>query len=311
MARTVADTIRELTRAHIAQNNGIVMGQCLSAVGWVQNTVPEQVEGIVELPMTDIAGAGFAVGAAVVGRRPIFVIRFQSFLWLNASPIVNYAAKSKEIFGYPAPVFVRAIAVEGGGTGPVHSNCFHSLFMHTPGIPVVAPMTPGEYEQIWKHYLDHDDPMLVSEHRRSYRNTEELPDQIDPEADVTIYAMSAGRFSALEAMETLRAEGIRCSIVHVVWLKPFALTDSVLDPLRQSGRGLVIDSSFEIAGAARSIAYDLMTATNCPVRALGQADRSPGVARHLENGTPDAHRIAEAVRELVKASGALRTAGTP
>lgn len=300
MARTVADTIRELTRQHIAQNNGIVMGQCLSAVGWVQNTVPEQADGIVELPMTDIAGAGFAVGAAVTGRRPIFVIRFQSFLWLNASPIVNYAAKSKEIFGYPCPVFVRAIASEGGGTGPLHSNCYHSLFMHMPGIPVAAPMTPGEYEQVWRHYISNDDPILVSEHRRSYKNTEELGDQIDPEAQVTIYAMSAARFSALEAAEKLREQGVRCSLVHVLWLKPFHLTPRMLDPIRMSGCGVVVDSAYEIAGASRSIAYDLMTATGAPVRALGQEDRSPGVARRLENGTPNADRIVSSVLDLLE-----------
>lgn len=299
MARTVADTIRELTRQHIARNNGIVMGQCLSAVGWVQNTVPEQSEGLVELPMTDIAGAGFAVGAAVVGRRPIFIIRFQSFLWLNASPIVNYAAKSKEVFGYPAPVFVRAIGSEGGGTGPLHTNCFHSMFMHMPGLPVAAPMTPGEYEQVWRWYLEHDDPILVSEHRRSYKNTEELPDQIDPDGQITIYAMSAARFTAIEAVEKLRSEGIRCSLIHVLWLKPFQPTPRVLDPLRRSGLGIVIDSAYEIAGASRSIAYELMMETGAKVRALGQEDRSPGAARRLDNGTPDADRIAAVARDLM------------
>ena len=75
MDKTVADTIRELTRQHIADNNGLVLGQCLSAVGWVQNTVPAQKKGIEELPMTDIAGAGIAVGAALTGRRPIFILQ--------------------------------------------------------------------------------------------------------------------------------------------------------------------------------------------------------------------------------------------
>ena len=74
MARTVAETIRELTRQHIDEG-GIVIGQCLTAVGWVQNTIPPQTRGIVELPMTDIAGSGISVGAAIMGKRPIFVMR--------------------------------------------------------------------------------------------------------------------------------------------------------------------------------------------------------------------------------------------
>ena len=121
MAKTVAETIRDLSKKILDKNKGIVIGQCLSAVGWVQNTVPAQKKGIVELPMTDVAGAGFAVGASLAGIRPIFILRFQSFLWLNASPIVNHAAKSKEIFGYGAPVFIRAIASEGSSSGPLHT----------------------------------------------------------------------------------------------------------------------------------------------------------------------------------------------
>ena len=94
--RTVADTIREITRRHLTENNGLLLGESITAVGWVNNTVPN-CTGIVELPMTDVAGAGIAAGAALAGRRPIFVIRFQDFLILNGSPLIFYAAKSKEL----------------------------------------------------------------------------------------------------------------------------------------------------------------------------------------------------------------------
>ena len=299
MARTVAETIRDLTRGHI-DDGGIVIGQCLTAVGWVQNTIPPQTKGIVELPMTDICGSGIAVGAAIMGKRPIFVMRFQSFLWLNASPLVNYAAKSKEMFGYPAPVFARAIASESDGSGPLHTNCFHSLFMHMPGMRVCAPMTPKEYEAIWADYVAGDDPFMVSEHRRSYKSEIEFEDQIEDGAEITLYAVSAGRFNVEDAAEALREQGIRCNIVHLVWLKPFEGDARVLAPLKASGRGIVIDSAYEIAGASQSIAYDLMLATGCPVKAVGQFDRSPGVAKHLENGTPTAERIVEAATSMIK-----------
>ncbi len=307
MERTVADTIRELTRRHIAENDGLVLGQCLTAVGWVQNTIPEQTEGIEELPMTDIAGAGFAVGAAIMGRRPIFVIRFQSFLWLNASPIVNYAAKSKELFGYAAPVFVRAIASEGGGSGPLHTNCFHSLFMHMPGMTVVAPMTPNEYDSIWEHYLANDDPMLVSEHRRSYRSADEMPDILEANADVTLFAMSATRFEMEEARALLAADGIRANVAHVHWLKPFRSGPGAEEALRSSRCGLVCDSAFEVCGASQSIAYDLMLRCGVPVKAVGMYDRSSGVAKRLENHTPSAARIAEEARELIAETKARGT----
>jgi pyruvate/2-oxoglutarate/acetoin dehydrogenase E1 component len=312
MARTVADTIRELTRRHIADNDGLVLGQCLTAVGWVQNTIPEQSEGIHELPMTDIAGAGIAVGAAIMNRRPIFVIRFQSFLWLNASPLVNYAAKSKEMFGYAAPVFVRAIASEGGGSGPLHTNCFHSLFMHMPGMDVVAPMTPKEYEAIWDHYLTHDDPILVSEHRRSYTSDEEMEDVFVDSPDVTIFAISATRFEARRAVELLAADGVRANLVHVVWLKPLGISERAKQALASSSCGLVCDSAFEISGACQSIAYDLMLETRRPVKAVGMHDRSSGVSKALENHTPSAERIAAEATALVAGKSAtMSTAAAP
>ena len=62
--RTVADTIREITRTHLTKNNGLLLGETISAVGWVNNTVPD-CQGIVELPMSDVAGSGIAVGAAL------------------------------------------------------------------------------------------------------------------------------------------------------------------------------------------------------------------------------------------------------
>lgn len=300
MERTVAETIREITREHLEKRNGLLLGQCITAVGWIQNTVPPHCVGLVELPMADVSGPGFAIGAAIVGRRPIYVLRFQSFLWLAACPLVNYAAKAKEMWGRPAPVFIRAIATEGKGAGPIHTNCFHSLFMHMPGTPVAAPMTPREYEEVWRYYTTHDDPVLVSEHRRSYLSKEEMPDRLDPEAEITLYAISAARFNAIEAVGCLRKEGIRCNLIHLLWLKPFELTARVLEPLKNSGVGLVIDSAYEIAGASQSIAYELMFATGLPVKALGQFDRSPGTAVRLENGTPTPSRIVETVKDLLK-----------
>ena len=102
MARTVAQTISGITREHLKENQGLFLGQCVAAVGWIGGTVPEMTEqeGIVELPAADVAGPGIAVGAALVGRRPIFTFRYQGFMLYNAAPLLNYAAKSKEMVQY-------------------------------------------------------------------------------------------------------------------------------------------------------------------------------------------------------------------
>lgn len=295
--KTVADTIREITRRHLTQNNGLLLGGSVTAVGWVNNTVPN-CSGIVELPMTDVAGAGIAVGAALVGRRPVFVIRFQDFLILNGSPLIFYAAKTKELHGKSAPVFVRAIGAEG--LGPVHSGILHSIFMHFPGFRVCAPMTPEEYEEIWENFMANDDPMIVSEHRVSYSNTQEMNDVVMENADITLYAISSVRFEVNKAAEMLEADGVKCNLVHILWLKPFIITERLTEPLLQSKKGIVIDPGHEIAGASQSIAYELNQATGCGVKALGLYDRTKCLCTPLQNKAPDAVRIFEAVKTMFK-----------
>lgn len=293
---TVAETIREISRRHLEENNGMLLGQSISAVGWVNNTVPD-CKGIVELPMTDVAGAGIAVGAAMVGRRPIFVVRFQDFLILNGSPLIFYAAKSKELHGRATPLLVRAIAADG--IGPVHSGVLHSVFMHFPGFRVCSPMTPGEYRAIWDDFMSHDDPMIVSEHRASFSNTEELEDSVQPGARVTLFPVSAARFEAVRAARLLAAEGIACNVVHVLWLKPFVPDDRMTLPLKGSGLGLVVDVGHETAGAAQSLAYRLTEACGVPVKALGLADRTKCLCPPLQNRYPDAETIADKVKSIL------------
>jgi len=296
--RTVAETIREITRKHLEEDNGMLLGQSISAVGWVNGTVPECNKGLVELPMTDVAGAGIAVGAAMVGRRPIFVLRFQDFLILNGSPLINYAAKCKELHGKSAPVFVRAIGSEG--LGPVHSSILHSVYMHFPGFKVCSPMTPGEYKEVWKTYMENDDPMIVSEHRESFQNTEEMKDVIHDKANITIYSISSPRFAVNEAAKTLAKEGIICNIIHIIWLKPFEISNRYLDPLNQTKLGLVIDASFEICGASRSIAYDLSNAAGHPVKALGLLDKTKCLCPPYQNKAPDVQSIYDTVKAILR-----------
>jgi metal-dependent amidase/aminoacylase/carboxypeptidase family protein len=147
MERTVAETIKFLSKRLIDSNKGIIIGQCLSAVGWVQNTVPAQKKGIVELPMTDVAGAGFAVGASLANIRPIFILRFQSFLWLNASPLINHAAEVQ---------FASEVMSELVGKQNVNTNIdptmgaedFAFMLLEKPGCYVFLGNGDGDHRSV-------------------------------------------------------------------------------------------------------------------------------------------------------------------
>lgn len=296
---TLAQTITEISRKHLEEDGGLLFGQCLSAVGWVGGTVPNAKKGIVELSMSEVSNTGIVVGAGLMGRRPIYVIRYQGFMWLAANTLVNYAAKSKDVWNVPCPVFVRSIGMEGNGIGPTASACQHGLIMRMPGIKVCAPMTPGEWTQCWNDFLAGDDPVYCSEHRRSFPIDHEMENIIHEHADVTVFAISASRLNAIEAVNLLSNKGVKANLIHLVYLKPFDISDDYVKALYHSKAGIVIDSDFETCGASKSLAYDLMHSSGVPVFSLGLEDRTGGVAPDLDNITPSPEKIASYVMDVL------------
>ena len=300
MGLTVAETISAETRKHLSENDGLLFGQCVTAVGWVGGTIPEMTEeeGIVELSMADVANAGIVTGAGLMNRRPIYVIRYQGFMWYNAAPLINYAAKSKEMWGTPCPILVRSIAMEGA-IGPVASSSHHSMVMRMPGMPIFAPMTPNEWIEGWNWFMNHDDPLYMSEHRKSYHLKDEIEDEINENAVITVFAISYARLHAIEAVKKLREEGIIANLIHLKWIKPFTITEKMKKALHTTKLGLVIDSDFELCGASQSIAHTLMMNINSKVDALGIPDKTSGFAPHLDVGTPDSDEIYNYIKHSI------------
>lgn len=296
----VAQTISSITKGHLLNNKGVALGQCLTAVGWVGGSVPEltQEDGLVELSMDDTSGNGLAVGYALADRWPIFIDRYQGFMWFDSPFFANYAAKAREIWGYKVPVLIRAIAMDGG-IGPVASNNHHGIMMRMPGIAICAPMTHSEYRWLWKYFRTHGLPIYVSEHRRSFKIDYEMPDQLISGADITLFPISSTRLDSIEAAKILAKEGIFCNIVHQVWLKPFIVSDRILDSLEDSKYGgLVLDGDYA-DGAAIPLAYRIMQKTEKKVKVLALDDRTAGFAPHLDNLSPSPDKICRYVRKIV------------
>lgn len=297
---TLRDTIKETVRHHLTERNGIAMGQCLTAVGWVGGTLPELYEddGMVELSMADVAGGGIAVGAALAGRRPMYVIRYQGFNWYNAPTITNYAAKSKEIWGVPCPMFVRSIAMEGG-IGPVAGSSHHSLYYRMPGLKIFSPMTPKEYKKVYESFMAEDEVYYISEHRGAYGNTEEMPNIICSRPHISLFPISITRFAAMEAAKELLKEGIRVSIHHIVKVKPFEPSEKDLEVLFESGIGIVLDDDY-VDGIAKSLAFDLMKRTTSNVHVMGLENKTAGFYSQVDNLPPSKEKIIAKIRELLK-----------
>lgn len=299
-SKELREVIKEITRQHLTVNGGIVVGQCLTAVGWVGGTLPElyEADGMIELSMADVAGSGFAVGAALAGKRPMYVIRYQGFNWFNAPIIINYACKSKEIWKRPCPMFVRSIAMEGG-IGPVAGSSHHSLYYRMPGVKIYSPMTPNEYLTTYKEFMSDDDVFYVSEHRGAFQNKNELPDIEHENPDMVLFPISITRFASQQAALELMDEGIKVSVYHVFRVKPFKPNNASINALASARvGGCVLDDDY-VDGIAKSLAFDLISASGAKMGVLGLADKTAGFDKRVDNLPPQKTQIKNYIRRCL------------
>ena len=296
--KELREVIKEITRIHLTENHGVALGQCLTAVGWVGGTLPELYEkdGMVELPMADVAGGGFAVGVALAGKRPMYVIRYQGFNWFNAPIIINYACKSKELWQRPCPMFVRSIAMEGG-IGPVAGSSHHALYYRMPGIKIFAPMTPIEYATSYNEFMSDDDVYYVSEHRGSFTNRDELPDITYSSPDIVLFPVSITRFAAqMAALELFNEKGLKVAVHHIFRIKPFSPSNqSLMDLTHAKYGGCVLDDDY-VDGIAKSLAFDLMSLTGSRVDVLGLENKTAGFHHLVDNLPPSKDQIKQYIK---------------
>jgi transketolase C-terminal domain/subunit len=297
---TLREKIKTITKRHIEQGF-MCMGMNLTAVGWVNGTVPDMPE-LIELPMCDIMNSGFAVGAALVGKRPMFIIRYQGFNWFNSIFFTNYAAKSKELWGRGVPVFIRSLAAEGG-VGPTAGSSHHGIYYRMPGVNIAAPMTSNEYTEVYNNFMENDVPMYVSEHRKSFDTVGEYVSTIcNGEPDFVLFPFSITRMEMSEVKQKLHELGIKVDIYHQFWITPNRITDSQIERLARSKfGGLVLDDDYP-NGIAKQIAYELMLKSGKNVRALGIEEKTAGACPGKDNLPPSAEKIVKLIKDIYENS---------
>ena len=301
MEITVRETIKNTILNHLKKNDGLILGQCLSAVGWVGGTIPEltEKEGVIELSMADVANGGIIVGAGLSNRRPIYVIRYQGFNWFNAPIILNYACKSKELWDVPCPIFIRGIAMEGS-IGPVAGSSHHSLYYRMPGVKIISPMTPKEYNLAYKSFMNEEEVYYVSEHRASYDNKKELADFLSDDVDIIIFSISITRFEAQKVRETLEKENLKIGVANILWIKPFEIKEKWIQTLKNSKfGGIILDDDYE-SGVASDMAYKLMKLSKKKVEVMGLKNKSAGFSRKSDNLPPNKEEIIIKIKEIIK-----------
>jgi pyruvate/2-oxoglutarate/acetoin dehydrogenase E1 component len=284
--------------------------------GLVEEFGPER---ICDAPISEACIMGAAVGAAMMGMRPIVEMRFSDFALCAIDELVNQAAKARYMFGGQTrvPLVVREPIGMWRSSAAQHSQSLESWYAHIPGLVVACPATPADNKGLLKAAIRCDDPVVFMEHKGLWPLEGEVPDGEDVvvsfgEArvvregrDVTIVSWSGQVHDCAKAAEALAGKGLEAEVIDLRTLWPWDKA-RVLASVEKTGRLLVVHESVAVAGfggeIASTVAENLHKALKAPVKRLG-APRVPiSYARPLE----DAVRVSEA--KIVAAAEGLYAA---
>ena len=220
---------------------------------------------VLDTPISENAFVGAAVGAAVVGMRPI-VQSLASFMWVAMDQLVSQAAKMRYMFGgqVKVPVVYKLALYAGGHVAAHHSDRPYPMFMNMPGLKIVMPSTPADAKGIMKTSIRDDDPVLYFEDRALFGTRGEVPEgehlvplsvgDVKREgSDITIVALGSMVPMALAAAEQLSQEGVSVEVVDPRTLVPLD-TGIILKSVAKTGRLVVVDIAHKTCSAASEIA---------------------------------------------------------
>jgi pyruvate dehydrogenase E1 component beta subunit len=268
-------------------------------------------------PISEQAIMGAAIGASLVGYKPVAEIMLMNFTAVAMDMIVNHAAKLRFMSGgqTSVPIVVRTMTGLGFGTGGQHSDYLEAWFAHTAGLKVVAPSTPYDAYGLLRTAIDDPDPVIFIENMPSYyiRQPGTPPDSghrvpigqacVRREgSDITVVSYSRMAEEAREAAELVAEKGVSAEVIDLRTIAPWDRA-TVLTSARKTGRVLIAHEAVKPFGVGAEIAAvvseELFGVLKAPVKRLGGAYAAVPYSRPLEMAyAPDRNLIAEAIMAL-------------
>jgi len=271
-------------------------------------------ERVVDTPIAESAIVGSAVGAALMGRRPVAELQYTDFIYPGLDELVNEAAKYHWKTGHPVPMVLRGPSGAGLRAGPYHSLSPEGLLAHHPGLKVVCPATPTDAKGLLLAAIRDPNPVVFLEHKKLYRSVKEpIPDGdyevplgsaavVRPGEDVTIVSWAAMLHTSLAAAARLAEEGIAVEVVDLRTITPVDW-ETVFASVRKTSRLLVVQEDHPFASVASEIlarvADELFWDLDAPVRRVTPPMTHIPFAAPLEDAyLPQVDEVAMAVRRL-------------
>ncbi|PDT04465.1 alpha-ketoacid dehydrogenase subunit beta [Rhizobium chutanense] len=306
-----------------ADERVILMGEDIGVYGGAFQVTGDLIdrfgpERVMDTPISELGGAGVAVGAAMTGLRPIFEFQFSDFAALAMEQIVNQAAKMRYMLGgeVSVPVVMRFPAGSGTGAAAQHSQSLEAWLGHVPGLKVIQPATPYDVKGMLLAAVADPDPVMIFEHKLLYKMKGPVPEghytvpldkaEIRRQGkDLSIVATSIMVHKALDAAEQLAGEGIDVEVVDLRSVRPIDRA-TVIASVKKTTRLLCVYEGVKTLGVgaeisamiAESDAFDYLDA---PIVRLGGSETPIPYNPELEKAAvPQVPDILNAARDLVR-----------
>jgi len=269
---------------------------------------------VIDTPISESAIVGAAVGAALMGMRPVVEMQFMDFIACGFDQIVNMAAKIHYRWGPAVPLVIRGPSGAGVHGGPYHSQSNEMWFVHTPGLKVVMPSTAYDAKGLIKASIRDDNPVIFYEHKYLYRRIkDEVPDDdyvvplgkaaVPREGtDISVVTYGAMVWTALDAAKELEQEGISLEVVDLRTLLPYD-EDTVLASARKCNKVILLHEDTRTGGMAGELAALLAEKAfedlDGPIIRVTAPDTPVPFAPPLEEYfLPNVRKVADAARKL-------------
>src|SRR5688572_21221517 len=270
-----------------------------------------------DTPISEMAIAGIAVGAAMNGLRPVAEMMTINFAFLALDAIINHAAKVRYMFDgqFTVPLVIRAASGWGNQATATHSHTPEPIFAHFPGLYVGCPSTPSDAYGMLKASIRDENPILFTETIALYPKPGPVPEDPDfvlpiGKSDikregkhVTIVTYARGVEWSLKAADELAKEGIECEVIDLRWLRPLDMSQ-VFESFKKTNRCVVVEESLphfsvgsEIAAQIQENMFDYMDA---PVKRVSALDVPLPYAKEIElMALPNPQKVVAAVKEVL------------
>jgi 2-oxoisovalerate dehydrogenase E1 component beta subunit len=315
--QAISDGLRQEMRRDervfvIGEDVGVYGGAFKVTVGFLEEFGPWRV---IDAPLSEIAIAGSATGAALMGLRPVAELQFADFVSCAWDHLVTVAAKQYYRAGTPVPLVLRLPSGGGFSGGPFHSQSPESSFTHVPGLKVVCPATPRDAKGLLATAVEDPNPVLYFEHKHLYRRIKaDVPEgrytvpfgkaRVHRAGDdVTLVTWGAMVYTAAEAADELRGEGISVEILDLRTLQPWD-KQAVLESVAKTSKLLILHEDTRTSGfgaeIAAQVAEEAFENLDAPIKRVAAPDTPIPFSPPLEKAfIPQVADVASALRELV------------